>query len=210
MSLVRWIVLPILLPIVGISSAWSYELGDAFGPWDKIIFNGEVIYTQVKDVEQGLVIRAESHSAASGLIVSEEVELSQTPFLHWSWKLEQPLQSDANEQSKAGDDFSVRVYVVAKGLFPWQAKAISYIWSRRYPVGTVWDNPFASHSKMVVVESGNDRLKQWLSYSRNVEADFRSLFGKPVRTVDGVAIMSDTDNTGSDAVALYGPYRFSR
>ena len=193
----------------GAGSVWSYEIEKAFGPWEKIIFDGEVTYTKENDPARGEVIRAKSYNAASGLMVNHVVDLNKTPFLHWSWKLEKSITSTAEEQSKAGDDFSVRVYVVAKGFFPWQTKAISYIWSRQYPVGTVWDNPYTRNSKMLVVESGSSRENEWVNYVRDVKQDYQSLFSKNIRQLHGVAIMSDTDDTDGVAIALYGPYWFN-
>lgn len=207
--LVSVIVIGALLWCFGFASAWSYEIEKGFGPWERIIFDGEVTYTVESDPDRGEVIRAESHHAASGLIVNEVVSLAKTPLLHWSWKLEKPIHANVNEQSKAGDDFSVRIYVVAKGFFPWQTKAISYVWSRQYPVGTVWDSPYTANSKMVVVEYGDSRQGEWVDYVRNVKEDFQRFFSKNSNQLHGVAIMSDTDNTGSDAIALYGPYRLT-
>jgi len=189
------------------SSVCSFEQAEGFGDWGKIIFNGEVAYTVVNDPLRGEVIRADSQGAASGLVVNKEVNLIHKPFLHWSWKLEKALESSEDEKTKSGDDFSVRVYVLAKGYFPWQTKAINYIWSRHYPVGESWDSPYTSNSKMVVVESGYQNQSVWLSYVRDVRSDFKTFFGKDIKVLHGVAIMSDTDNTGSSAIAYYGPYK---
>jgi hypothetical protein len=42
-----------------------------------------------------------------------------------------------DENSKAGDDFSVRVYVVLeRGLLGFSMRALTYVWASKNPVGT--------------------------------------------------------------------------
>jgi hypothetical protein len=55
----------------------------------------------------------------------------------------------------------------------------------------------------LVVESGTARLGRWLSYERDVAADYRRVFGEEPGRLIGLAIMTDSDNTGTQAQALY-------
>jgi hypothetical protein len=57
---------------------------------------------------------------------------------------------------------------------------------------------------VVVVESGDARLGRWLSYERDIGADYRAAFGGDTPLVTGIAIMTDADNTRTRAVAYYG------
>ncbi len=61
---------------------------------------------------------------------------------------------------------------------------------------------------MFVVESGSEKLQQWLTESRNVYADYKTAFGEAPAKITGVAIMTDTDNTRESAVAWYGDIIF--
>jgi hypothetical protein len=63
---------------------------------------------------------------------------------------------------------------------------------------------------MVVVESGPERLQQWVRVERNIVEDYRKAFGEEPPTISGVAIMTDTDNTGESVTAYYGDIRFRR
>jgi len=63
---------------------------------------------------------------------------------------------------------------------------------------------------MMSIRSKEDRVHQWYSESRNVRDDFEVLFGKQVSYIDVVAIMTDTDNTGSSAESFYGDIYFSK
>ena len=111
----------------------------------------------------------------------------------------------ADERVKAGDDFTARVYVVAPGR-GWfgQPLAICYVWAGKAPVGADWPNPFTSNVRMVAVESGPAHAGQWRSYRRNVREDFRRLFGREVDRLEGVAVMTDADNSRQRARAWYG------
>jgi hypothetical protein len=60
---------------------------------------------------------------------------------------------------------------------------------------------------MIAVQSGPSLVGQWLEEKRNLLEDYRKCFGEEPPTAGAVAIMTDTDNTGEQAVAWYGPIR---
>jgi hypothetical protein len=84
---------------------------------------------------------------------------------------------------------------------------LMYVWSNQLPVGTVIINPRTDRVRKIVVESGPQRLKQWLRYERQIRADFEKAFGEPPGPLIGLAIMTDTDNTQGQARAWYGDIR---
>lgn len=88
--------------------------------------------------------------------------------------------------------------------------ALNYIWDGKSPVGTVVDNAFTDFAKMIVVESGPQRIGTWVEEERNVYEDYRLAFGEEPPAISGVAIMSDTDNTKERSVAYYGDIVFVR
>ena len=57
---------------------------------------------------------------------------------------------------------------------------------------------------MIVVESGSGHLREWRTYERNIVDDYRRAFGAEPPPISGIAIMTDTDNTGESAKAWYG------
>lgn len=57
---------------------------------------------------------------------------------------------------------------------------------------------------MIVVESGSAKLNTWITEERNVYEDYKRTFGEDPPMISGVAIMTDTDNTGESAEAYYG------
>jgi len=60
------------------------------------------------------------------------------------------------------------------------------------------------------VESGVERVNQWVSEERNVYEDYKKAFGDEPPLISGVAIMTDTDNTGESATAYYGDIIFNK
>ena len=58
-----------------------------------------------------------------------------------------------------------------------------------------------------MVESGTRGLNAWRDHERDVRADFEKVFGEPPGTLQGIGLMSDTDNTLSGTTAWYGPLR---
>ncbi|MZR64110.1 DUF3047 domain-containing protein [Alcanivorax sp. DP30] len=166
--------------------------------WEAVSFEGETAYHF-----NGNCWKALAKGTASGLARQKRIDLAATPYLQWQWQASAlPDWPDQDEQSKAGDDFQARVYVIKKGWLPWQTRAINYVWSRQYPSGSHWPNPFASQAHMVVVQ-GPGLSPEWQAFSRNVRDDFRRYHGVDIKEVDAVAIMTDGDNTGSTVSACY-------
>ena len=129
-------------------------------------------------------------------------------YLRWSWKTAGIVEK-GDEKSKTGDDYAARVYVVFPGRFFWQTRAINYIWANRLPIGQSIPNAFSSKAMMVAVESGPSKTGKWLSEERDILADYRRLFGEEPREIGAIAIMTDTDNTGSEATAWYADISIS-
>ena len=88
--------------------------------------------------------------------------------------------------------------------------AINYIWESKAAKGTIVPNPFTERAKMIVVESGAEKLNQWVAEEHNVYDDYKQAFGLEPPMISGVAIMTDTDNTGESATAYYGDILFKK
>ena len=177
------------------------------GDWEIEEFEGETRY-RVVELDGRRVIEADSAATASSLYLEREIDLTETPILEWSWRIEKPLAVD-DERIKEGDDFAARVYVVApgEGWFD-MPRAVNYVWANRADVGQSWPNPFTSKVMMVAVQSGEGEAGTWQTYRRDVRADFRRLFGMEVDALEGIAVMTDSDNCGQSARAWYGELAF--
>jgi hypothetical protein len=183
-----------------------FETGGLDG-WERKSFKGETEYSLVH-VGESTVLKAHSRAAASGMFKKVNIDPVQYRYLRWKWKVLDPL-GNVMEKTKAGDDYSARVYVIFPGFFFWQTKAINYVWAGRLPREESFPNPYTRNAMMVVVESGADKAGTWVTEQRDILADYRRLFGGEPRKLGAIAIMTDSDNTGGSATAWYGDITLS-
>lgn len=178
--------------------------------WKHKSFSGDTDYSVVYDVQiQRDVVRANSNQAASGLFFEKKIDLEKTPWMSWSWRIEK-FPDVGNEKTKSGDDFAARVYVVAQDGWTFlNAKAISYVWSSQSHTNDVWANPFARSSAMMLAVRGSEDGDGWITEKRNIKADLQKLFGKDIRYIKAIAIMTDTDNSSSSAISYFSDIRLT-
>ncbi|MBI3300369.1 MAG: DUF3047 domain-containing protein [Elusimicrobia bacterium] len=165
---------------------------------------------------------AVSSASSSGMIFRLSGPAAERPVLSWRWKVNAPLVH-AGERAKDGDDFAARVYVtfryeprraglgtrakyaLAKALYgeyPPHA-GIAYVWAGHEPAGSSWPNPYTDRVRMLAVRSGSAGAGTWAAERRDLLADYAALFGEPPPPLAGVAVMTDTDQTGARAEAWY-------
>lgn len=198
--LVLWRALPAAQPLP------QFSLTGLEG-WDEKVFEGRTAYSLADDAAQPVVAARCDHSA-SGLYFEQALDLKATPRLRWRWRVHAGVQPGIDHRRKAGDDALARVYVVARtGPFPWQARALNYVWAHNTSAGSDWPSPYTSKNHQVAVNAGKAGLGQWQTHTRDVREDFRRHFGLEVDTAAAVAVMTDCDDTGSRARADYGDIR---
>ena len=88
--------------------------------------------------------------------------------------------------------------------------AVNYIWASKSPVGTMVPNPSTDRAQMIVIESGTEKIGQWVRESRNLYEDYQKAFDDDPPLISGVAVMTDTDDTQESAVAYYGDIVFKK
>jgi len=170
--------------------------------------DNKTIYT-VGTNENGNFLKAVADNAASGLGKEIKIDLNKTPFINITWKIEKDLQG-INENSKKGHDFAARVFVVKKtGATPLSNRAINYVFSSNSAVGQSWPSPYTKKSIDNVLANTKDNLNIWVTVKANVKEDFKKFHDLDVNELDGLAIMSDTDNSKMEAIAYYQNIYFS-
>ena len=178
--------------------------------WEGKSFVGQTQY-QIEQQGDKKVLKANSTKTASIMGRRARIDLSKTPFLNWSWKVDKALPP-LMEATRAGDDYAARVYVIIDGgVFIWKTRALNYVWSSAPASrGTKWNNAFKpKNARMLAVRDKRDASGRWATQKQNVAADFKDLYGFQPRFIDGIAIMTDTDNSGGSASASYGDIFFS-
>jgi len=182
---------------------------NALADWQEKPFKNHTLY-RIEEIEGSTVLKAISMDSASGLLKKQSIDLSKTPFLNWRWRIENRLQT-VNEQSKTGDDFAARIYVVVNDpLRFWRTQALNYVWAQSTDKGQTRANPHAGrNSVMLALRSSTDPIRTWQVEKRNLLDDLKQFTGLDTTQIDAIAIMTDTDNNHGAAVAYYGDIYFS-
>ena len=159
--------------------------------------------------ENGNFLKAVADNAASGLGKEIKINLKKTPILNITWKIEKDL-SGIKEDTKKGHDFAARVFAIKKtGATPLSNRAINYVFSSNDDVGLNWPSPYTKKSIDKVLSTTKESLNQWVTVKANVKEDFKKLHDLDVSELNGIAIMTDTDNSKQKAVAYYQNIYFS-
>ena len=187
--------------------------------------------TQYKLVNEAgrTVVKASADASASGLVHDLKLDPKTYPLLSWRWKVE-ALIPKADNTKKHAEDSPVRVVVSFAGdldRIPFDDRiffdnvrmltgqqlpyaTLMYIWENRVPRGTVIPNLHTSRIRMIVAESGREKVGLWQDVTRNIVEDFRRAFGEEPGRITSIGIMTDTDNTGENVHAYYGDIVFRR
>jgi hypothetical protein len=199
--------------------------------WEPFYFKNIKRHTDYRLASDGgdVVIKATADASASALARKITIDPKEYPIAEWRWKVANVLKKE-DIYHREGDDYAGKItilfeyhpnklsgsekakYEIARmlyGAYPPLA-TINYVWCSTAPVGLVVPNPYTERSIMIVVESGEKNLNTWVKEERNVYEDYRRAFKDEPTMISGVAIMTDTDNTGESATAYYGDIVFRK
>jgi len=159
--------------------------------------------------ENGNFLKATADNAASGLGKELKIDLNKTPFINITWKVEKDL-SGIKEDTKKGHDFAARVFVIKKtGATPLSNRAINYVFSSNNEIGFNSPSPYTKKSIDSVLSTTKNNLNEWVTVKVNVKEDFKKFHNLDVNELDGLAIMSDTDNSKMKSIAYFQNIYFS-
>jgi len=176
--------------------------------WQMKEFKGQTQYSVVT-LEGEKVLLAQSDATASALVFEQKYDLRDFPILSWRWKINN-IHPKGNSQTKAGDDYAARIYVVFPHWFTPMTRSINYIWANKLPKGSHTPSPYTANSVMLATQSGPENSGHWITERRNVWEDYREIFGEDPPTVGAIAIMTDSDDTGGSAIAWYDDIRIEK
>ncbi len=200
-------------------------------PWKPLNFPGvrrHTTYSVVEDRDSAC-LHAESSASASALYREIDLDPAMYPVISWRWKIGGVLEK-GDARRKSGDDYAARVYVtfardpametvlergealIAGKVFGQSppGSAINYIWANRLEKGAILPNTYAARDMMIAVESGNSLAHEWVNEEQNIYKDYIKAFGRRPPRVTGIAVMTDSDNTGGRATACYGNIAFKK
>ena len=170
--------------------------------------DNNTLYT-VGSNENGNFLRAVADNAASGLGKEMKIDLNKTPFINITWKIEKDL-AGIKENTKKGHDFAARVFAVKKtGATPLSNRAINYVFSSNNEINFNSPSPYTKKSIDYVLASTKNNFNEWITVKANVKEHFKKFHNLDVNELDGLAIMSDTDNSKMKTIAYYQNIYFS-
>ena len=159
--------------------------------------------------ENGNYLKAIADNAASGLGKEIKIDLNKTPFINITWKIEKDIPG-IDETAKKGHDFAARVFVIKKtGATALSNRAVNYVFSSNQDVGSNSPSPYTKKSVDNVLATTKTNLNEWVTVKANVKEDFRKFHNLDVNELDGIAIMSDTDNSKKKSITYYQNIYFS-
>jgi hypothetical protein len=204
----------------GIPNGWSFY---RIAPHKK-----NTVY-RLENYQGRTVLSANSKTSASGLAVKLRPRQANNLWLQWEWKALSAIP-EADNAERYHDDAPLRILVAFDGnksklslkekmnfemanLISGQEMpyaTLMYIWSGKSPVDTIITNAHTSRIKMIVVDSGWENLESWRKHQRDLAADYKLAYGEAAGEVIGIALLTDTDNTKSEARAIYGDIELIR
>lgn len=173
--------------------------------WEEKTFKGGTKYEVLQENGEGF-LKSKSEGSCSGLYVQLDHPVTPDLYVSWKWRaLAFPKKKHPEStENKNEDDYAARVYVIFPGTNFFKSDVIEYIWDEHLPPDTVAPSPYSSRIKLYILRSGPASTSDggWLSEQRNVYEDYQKLYGKaPDKPVGAIALMSDSDNTGTSSEA---------
>ena len=163
---------------------------------------GETLWS-VGSNQNGNYLKAEANAVASGLGKEINIDLNKTPFLNITWKVEKDLNGII-ENSKKGHDYAARVFVIKKtGATALSNRALNYVFSSNNDIDQNWFSPYTKKSVDYILSTTKQHLNEWVTVKVNIKEHFKKFHNLDVDNLDGIALMTDTDNSELLAISYY-------
>lgn len=151
--------------------------------------------------------------------------------LRWRWRLDEALRG-GDLRRREGDDSPLKVCalfdmplaglgLIERNLLRLARVAsgeklpsatLCYVWDGTLAPGTLLPNAYTARVRFIVLDSGEQRLGQWVAHSRDLAADFRRAFGSEsdaLPPLQAVLVGADADNTAGRSVGHVGDVTLS-
>jgi hypothetical protein len=227
-ALAPWVSQSILLDVAG-STASEASASGIVREWRHHLLPGKRPTQYVYDATQPVPsIRAEANASASLIRRALNIPGDQLGVLEFSWR-QDALLPEADLERKDKADAPLRIVLAFDGDSsrlsgrhgmvselirlvtgePLPYATLMYVWCNSCPTESILVNPRTDRIKKIAVQSGPEQLHRWLSYQRDIRADFVRAFGEPPGRLQAVGLMTDSDNTQERARVWYGPVRLN-
>jgi hypothetical protein len=159
--------------------------------------------------KEGHFLRIFSVGDTFGLKKEMSFDIRKYPYLSWCWRATK-LPKGGDIRKRETDDQAGQIYVVFP-KFPAMvnSRSVGYIWDTQAPVGLLGTSTAYGKMRYVVLQSGPEKLDQWISETRNVYEDYKKLFQEEPPTVGTVLLYINTQHTKTSASCDYADIFFS-
>lgn len=176
-----------------------------------------------------MVVQADAARSVSGLRCDVNIDPKQTPWLNFSWRVDQ-IDPRATVADDDLDDAPARVVITFDGpppkltlretIFHEQVElftghvlphaTLMYVWDGQGPLEAIFQYPRSSRIRYLVVDSGAAHLGEWRQHRRNVALDYQRVFGEPPPgRIRHVGVLTDSDDLRIQSRAWFGDLSFS-
>lgn len=181
---------------------------DSFGvpvDWEIVKKTGSPTL-EIKQENDTYVLHLISEKNSFGLKKNIRVDIHEYPYITFTWKVE-ALPKDGDFREKKTDDQAAQLYVVF-GKFKLLANIIGYIWDNKAPKFTSGTSPAWNRSRIVVLQSGCEKLNTWVTETRNIYEDYKNLFGENPGKANLITLYINSQHTESRAESYFGKISF--
>lgn len=185
----------------------SEDFSQGFDAWQRReLDRRETVYATVPDGAD-LALQGRSENAAAALVQLIDAPAAPRGIVSWRWRTDASLSGNEREREKKGDDYAARIFLTFGGdPFTRGTRALAYVWAGQEPMGSVFPNPYISDVMTIVLRSGDDDAGGWVAEERDFVADYENAFGEPPPPLTAIAVLVDSDDTGSQTVALFDDF----
>jgi hypothetical protein len=214
--------------VVEVGRFSRFPPGTTLAPWEPWFVRRGSTPTayRVVDVDGVVALEADAQEGGSGLSRKIRIDPKRHPVLEWRWRVPADPDTKVEVSSAAsplarlslafhGDanklDFDDRaklrlaMLLTANGL-PYAS--LLYVWMLDVPAETVIRSPYTDRVRMIVVESGAQRIGEWITVRRDVVEDYRRAYGEEPDDIVAVGVMTDPGDDGSRRRSFYGDITF--
>ena len=190
--------------------------------WEPFYFSGKKRATEyvIRSDSNTTYLEMISRSAASGIIYQGRFNPGEDSILTWRWRVQNVIP-DADGKEKDSDDYPIRIFVMfdddLADISFWQSikntaakimygieppeSSLCFVWANIEYSEKYFDSPYSETVKIIPIETGGKRVGHWITEQVNIASFYQEIYKRKCPPVASLAIMSDTDNTGSDVNA---------
>ncbi len=153
-------------------------------------------------------LRLATHGTASMLFRHVDVDLAAYPTLTWRWLVEQPIDSDIDERTRAGDDHPARLFL-SFHTEAGETRNMEIVWGNR--LLHRGDYKYIGGFPHYVANGGTENVGRWQRESVDLAAIYRTIWPDAAPThLYEVALFCDSDETGGTTVSYFADVALRR